>query len=118
MSTSGRALTVCAKEKVSGILTLTPFDPVDLLFDLKRLEVIELWLVRLELFSCQPSFRRRVFIAHFSIELVFTTLLLQGRQLISTLRRCTHRLVAFKENYATAFIACSEVVTGVIEFNG
>lgn len=44
------------------ILAATPFDLVDLFFDFKRLEVVELGLVRLEL----------------GVELVFASLLLKG----------------------------------------
>lgn len=47
------------------ILAATPFDFVDLLLNLKRLEVVELGLVRLEL----------------GVKLVFTGLLLEGFQL-------------------------------------
>lgn len=53
-------LTICAEQEVSGILPSAPLDLVDLLFDLERLEVVELGLVRLEL----------------GMELVFTALFL------------------------------------------
>ena len=43
-----------------GILSFAPLDLIDLLLDLQRLEIIELWFVRLEL----------------GVELVFATLFL------------------------------------------
>ena len=53
--------TVGGQQKVSGVLPFTPLDLVDLLLDLKRLEIVELGLMRLEL----------------CVKLVFTALLLQ-----------------------------------------
>ena len=43
-----------------GILSFAPLDLIDLLLDLQRLEVVELWFMRLK----------------FSVELVLATLLL------------------------------------------
>lgn len=70
-------LTIRAEQKVSRILPSTPFDFVDLLFDLERLEVVELRLVALE----------------FSVELVFTALFLSVRAISDSypkLRRKDH----------------------------
>ena len=58
-------LVVCGQEIMRRILAATPFDLVDLFFDLEGLEVVELRLVRLEL----------------GVELVFASLLLEDCQM-------------------------------------
>lgn len=67
-----RSLTVGREQKVGRVLASAPLDLVDLLFDLQTFEVVELWLVRLEL----------------CVELVLTSLFLiecinAGRGLVS-----------------------------------
>lgn len=48
-TSSTDALTICAKQKVGGVLPPAPLDLVDLFLDLERFEVVELGLVGLEL---------------------------------------------------------------------
>ncbi len=43
------AFTVCRKKEMSRVLTLAPFDLVDLFLNFQALEVVKLGLVRLEL---------------------------------------------------------------------
>jgi hypothetical protein len=57
--------TISREQEVCRVLSLAPSNLVDLLLNFERLEIIELWLMRLKL----------------GVELVFAALLLNGRDL-------------------------------------
>jgi hypothetical protein len=92
---------------VSVILSSAPLDLVDLLFDFKRFEVVELRLMRLE----------------FCVELVFAAsfLSIAWRNQAGNVDRYdvneTHRLVALKENDTATFVAGGEVIACGIELD-
>ena len=87
------------------ILAATPLDLVDLLLDLKRLQVVELGLVRLKL----------------GMELVLASFLLGGvsengpRGLWSRRAYC---FVPFEKDHTTTLVTSREIVTRLVEFDG
>lgn len=116
----GLIRTICTEQKVSSILSFAPLDLVDLFFDFERLEVVELWLVRLEL----------------GVELVLAALFLldstggrRGKQSVCETRRqtafrsqmttagATYRVIALEENDTTTLVTCSQIVTGMVKLD-
>lgn len=87
------------------ILAATPLDLVDLFFNFKGLEVVELGLVRLKL----------------GVELVFTSLLLRGCQRWSYVVSWTwgtYSLVSFKQDHTTTLVTCRQIVARLVELDG
>lgn len=103
-------LVVRREEVVGGILSSTPLDLVDLLFDFERLEVIELGLVRLEL----------------GVEFVlagFFLLATSGMSRNSTVSTqspgpATHCFVALEKDNSSTLITCCQIVSCMVELNG
>lgn len=95
---------------MGGILSSTPLDLVDLLFDFEGLEVIELGLVRLEL----------------GVEFVFAGFFLLSTSgtsrssavIAGTTRPATHCFVALEQNNSSTLITSCQVVTRMVELNG
>lgn len=96
---------------MGSVLSTTPFDLVDLLFDLEGLEVVEFGLVGLEL----------------GVELVLAGFFL-SRQLenahdddadiIESKRPAAHSLVALKQNNPPTLVTSRQIVARVVELNG
>ena len=86
-------------------MSSTPFDLVDLLFDLEGLQIIKFRFVRLEL----------------GMELVLASLLLGGvsddgsRRLWS---RRTYCFVPFEKDHTTTLVTGREIVTRLVELDG
>lgn len=95
---------------MGGILSSTPLDLVDLLFDFEGLEVIELGLVGLKL----------------GVEFVLAGFFLLGtsgtsRNTIVTAQSpdpATHCFVALKQDNPSTLVTCCQVVPRVVELNG
>ena len=100
-----------------SVLSLAPLDLIDLLLDLQRLEVVELWFVRLEL----------------GVELVLAILFLWERDAahggrtgrVSTPRsgrpsggRGAYHLIALEQDDTAALVAGREVVACRVELDG
>lgn len=96
---------------MGGVLSFTPLDFINLLLDLKRLEIVEFGFVTLE----------------FGVELVFTAFLLhllkdrgrRKRHMMTVSQHDamnhrgaerTHRLIPLEKDYTTAFVTCGKVV--------
>ena len=92
------------------VLSPTPLDLIDFLFYFQGFEVIELGFMRLKL----------------GVELVLACFLLLAVRLRSAWRsnrglkarrsEVAHRFVSLKKNDATSFVACSQIVSSMIEF--
>lgn len=95
---------------MGGILSSTPLDLVDLLFDFERLEVIELGLVRLEL----------------GVEFVLAGFFLLGTSGLSRNSTggtqspgpATHCFVALEQDDSSTLITCCQIVSCMVELNG
>lgn len=95
---------------MGGILSSTPLDLVDLLFDLEGLEVIELGLVRLEL----------------GVEFVFASFFLLGTSgtsrnstiIVHSPEPATHCFVALEQDNSSTLVTCCQVVSRMVELNG
>lgn len=86
------------------ILAATPLDLVDLLFNLKRLQVVELGLVRLEL----------------GMELVLASFLLEGVSVTGLLKLWTSRAYCFvplEKDHATTLVTSRQIVTRLVELD-
>ena len=94
------------------VLPFAPLDLIDLLFDLQRLEVIELWLVGLKL----------------GVKLVLASLFLPRKatwtgQNITTPsrktrlrgRRAAYHLIALEEDDTATLVTSGKVITGRVE---
>lgn len=97
-------LVVCGQEIMRRILAATPLDLVDLLLNLKRLQVVKLGLVRLKL----------------GMELVLASLLLEEVLDAGSLRLWsrTYCFVPFEKDHTTALITGREIVTRLVELDG
>ena len=87
------------------ILAATPLDLVDLLLNLKRLQVVKLGLVRLEL----------------GMELVLASLLLGGVSENGSRRgwsRRTYCFIPFEKDHTTTLVTGREIVTRLVELDG
>lgn len=111
------------------VLALAPFDLIDLLLDFKRFQVVELWLVRLK----------------FGIELVFASLFLCERRIVTCLANAaeshnnskavsfvlvltahmaksgtvlTNHFISFKQNHTPSLITRGEVISRRVELDG
>lgn len=104
-------LVVRREEVVGSVLSTTPFDLVDLLFDLEGLEVIEFGLVGLEL----------------GVELVLASFFLPRQlenahdddaDIIESKRPAAHSLVALEQNNPPTLVTSRQIVARVVELNG
>ena len=84
-------------------MTATPFDLVDLLFNLQGFEIVEFGFVGLE----------------FSVEFVFTCFFLHltGSFVMMCSFRLTDSLIALETDDSTPFISCGKVVARMVEFD-
>ena len=108
--------TIGGEQEMRRVLALAPLDPIDLLLDLERLEVIELWLVRLKL-------GMKLILASFFLRLI-SLFIPQRIQRKPTRERGTKKghktnsIITLEQNNAPAFIARGKEIAGMIEFNG
>ena len=100
-------LTVRRQQEMGRVLPLAPLDLVDLFLDLERLEVVELWVVRLEL-------RVELVLAALFLQRTISGLLNQPTQIIMM----TRLLVALEEDDPAALVAGREVVACRVELDG
>lgn len=95
---------------MGGILSSTPLDLVDLLFDFEGLEVIELGFVRLKL---------GVEFVLASFFLLDTSGTSRSSAVIAGARvPATHCFVALEQNNSSTLITSCQIVTRMVELNG
>ena len=86
-------------------MSATPFDFVDLFLNLERLEVVELWLVRLEL----------------GMEFVLASFFLAYVSSIPTLvctRPVVYRFVPLEQHHTATFVTRCKVIARLVKLNG
>ena len=90
-----------------GILSFAPLDLIDLLLDLQRLEVIELWLVRLKL--CVKLVLASLFLPK-KATWTGQHIIIPTRKTRLRGRRAAYHLIALEQDDAAPLIASSKVV--------